>query len=112
MCLKRITVFPEQSLSLQSHSMRNEIWIITEGNPTIDNKVWGPGDMVIVPMGEKHRIQNFSTTRNVVLTEIQFGPICSEEDIIRYEDAYGRPVQKETKNEKLSGERATDGDIS
>tara|TARA_S200000501_G_scaffold317315_1_gene310633 strand:- start:1394 stop:2143 length:750 start_codon:yes stop_codon:yes gene_type:complete len=90
---KRITVNPNQSLSLQSHNERSEFWIITEGIATVicDEKqlTLNKGQHIFIPLKSKHRLENRETNA-LEIVEIQFGDHLSEEDIIRYEDHYGR----------------------
>ena len=89
---KTIQVNPHQRLSLQSHSGRSELWHVQEGSCTceLDEKtiVLEEGDSILIPTGSKHRLSNHTETLCIV-AEMQYGQ-CSEEDIIRYEDDYGR----------------------
>lgn len=89
---KTIQVNPNQRLSLQSHEKRSEIWFVKEGKCTcvLDDKtiVLETGSSIIIPLNSKHRLENH-TDDICVVAEMQFG-ICSEQDIIRYEDDYGR----------------------
>tara|TARA_R110001592_G_scaffold55097_2_gene168556 strand:- start:653 stop:1054 length:402 start_codon:yes stop_codon:yes gene_type:complete len=89
---KTIQVNPNQRLSLQSHEKRSEIWFVKEGKCTcvLDDKtiVLTTGSSIIIPRNSKHRLENH-TDDVCVVAEMQFG-ICSEDDITRYEDDYGR----------------------
>lgn len=90
---KRITVNPGQSLSLQSHEHRSEFWIICDGEALVtcdekENKLT-KGDFIVIPQQSKHRLINESKEKLEIL-EVQFGNLLSEEDIVRYEDIYGR----------------------
>ena len=91
--VKKIVIYPGYQTSLQSHNYRSEHWVIISGIATItvgeNRKLVGIDDHVYVPLGEKHRILN-ETTENVVLIEVQSGTVLREDDIIRYEDSYGR----------------------
>jgi mannose-1-phosphate guanylyltransferase / mannose-6-phosphate isomerase len=91
--VKRICVKPGGILSLQSHKHRSEHWIVVEGvaKVTIDEEInlVSPGHSVYVPLGSKHRMEN-STENLMVLIEVQIGNYLGEDDIIRYEDVYGR----------------------
>lgn len=91
--VKRIFVYPEGKLSLQSHKYRSEHWVIVEGSArvTIDDevKVVSAGQSVFVPLGAIHRLEN-ATTEALVLIEIQIGEYFGEDDITRYEDVYAR----------------------
>ncbi|MBP5352635.1 MAG: phosphomannose isomerase type II C-terminal cupin domain, partial [Alphaproteobacteria bacterium] len=91
--VKKITVNPHASLSLQMHHHRGEHWVITDGRPTVtidDNKQeLRAGKAVDIPKGAKHRLENF-TDEPVQLIEVQIGDILDERDIVRFEDKYNR----------------------
>ena len=80
-------------LSLQSHDFRNEHWIIVSGEAVVtlgeDKIVKKAGENVFIPVKMKHRIQN-NTDKNMEFIEVQTGETLDENDIIRYEDSYGR----------------------
>jgi len=48
------------------------------------------GSSLFIPMGAKHRLTNTDTTENLIITEVQIGDYLGEDDIVRYEDIYGR----------------------
>lgn len=91
---KVISVHPNAKLSLQSHNHREEYWIVAHGNGKvqIDNsfKDVTVGDLLFIPKGAKHRLINISDSDNLIVIEIQIGDYFGEDDIIRYEDMYGR----------------------
>jgi mannose-6-phosphate isomerase-like protein (cupin superfamily) len=91
--IKRIVVRPNGSLSLQSHEHRSEHWIIVEGEGVVhrDREEFKlrRNESVHIPAGIKHRISNL-TSSDVILIEVQIGDLLSENDIVRYEDIYGR----------------------
>lgn len=91
--VKKIVVYPNSQLSLQSHDHRSEHWIIVEGEGTITlgekTLKLKKDENVYIPVKEKHRMSNF-TNENVVFIEVQNGDYLGEDDIIRYEDIYGR----------------------
>ncbi len=91
--VKRIMVNPNSQLSLQSHNHRSEHWVIVEGEGTVtlgDKQIKVKKDSVVyIPVKEKHRMSNF-TDKPVVFIEVQNGDYLGEDDIIRYEDIYGR----------------------
>jgi len=93
-CVKKITVNPGAILSLQLHNYRQEHWIIVEGNALItlnDDKLYRKtDDSVYIPVQTKHRIQNVSSDKPLIFIEVQTGETLDEEDIIRFEDNYGR----------------------
>lgn len=91
--VKRIRVLPDKKLSLQMHHHRSEHWIIAKGTATVtlDNKVFEApmGTHVFIEKEQKHRLANL-TNEEVVFIEVQAGDTLSEDDIVRFEDAYGR----------------------
>jgi mannose-6-phosphate isomerase len=91
--VKRIVVKPGGRLSYQYHFHRAEVWTIVEGKAliTIDgvNKTYKVGEVAIIPMKAKHRIQN-TTDENLVFIEVQWGESFDESDIVRIEDDYNR----------------------
>ena len=90
---KTICVLPKQKLSLQSHNHRSEHWVILEGTALVikDEKeyILNAGDSIDIPLGIKHSLQN-PYDKELKIIEIQKGDYISEEDIIRYNDCYGR----------------------
>jgi mannose-1-phosphate guanylyltransferase/mannose-6-phosphate isomerase len=91
--VKRIQVKPKASLSLQKHHHRAEHWIVVTGTAEITN-----GDKVLtltenqstyIPLGEVHRLANPGTIPLEII-EVQSGGYLGEDDIVRYEDTYGR----------------------
>ena len=91
---KIISVKPGEQLSLQSHNHREEHWIIVHGKGTVqlDNSVLpvSCGSTVFIPLGCKHRLHNTDEKESLIITEVQIGDYFGEDDIIRYEDVYGR----------------------
>ena len=91
--VKRIVVFPNKRLSLQSHNKRVEHWTIVKGNAKIQigNEYYnvGPNIHVYIPVNTVHRIENVGTDL-LVFIETQIGDYLGEDDIIRYEDDFGR----------------------
>ena len=91
--VKKIFVVPEGKLSLQSHKHRSEVWTIIygEGEMTVGDRVWlvKKGDVIEIPVMEKHRIEN-NTDEPLVFIEVQWGESFKEDDIYRYEDKYDR----------------------
>ena len=91
---KIISVKPGGQLSFQSHNHREEHWIIVHGNGTVqlDNSVLtvSCGSTIFIPLGCKHRLTNTDEKESLIITEVQIGDYFGEDDIIRYEDNYGR----------------------
>lgn len=91
--VKRIEVRPASRLSYQSHSHRSEHWVVVRGvaTCTIDDivRVIGPGQSIDVPQGARHRLAN-EGDEELVIVEVQRGHYTGEDDIVRYEDDYGR----------------------
>ena len=92
-CVKRIKVMPNSMLSLQSHNFRSEHWIIIKGEAIVtlgeEKLLKHTNEAVYIPVKTKHRIQN-DTKEDMEFIEIQAGDTLDENDIIRYEDIYGR----------------------
>jgi len=91
--VKRITVNPKQSLSLQYHEKRDEIWIPVRGMAkytigTVVRTCDESSDPIYIPSHTKHRVEN-DTSNFFEFIEVQRG-LCLESDIIRLEDKYGR----------------------
>lgn len=92
--VKLITVSPGQRLSLQSHNFRSELWVFLDegGIAEVDGEVVNPavGDRVFIPCGARHRLATAADAEGSVrVLEMGFGDF-DEQDIIRYEDQYGR----------------------
>lgn len=95
--IKEIQINPGESISLQSHKMRKEVWTITSGIGKflhglnlhdLEELVLNTGDTVIVERNSLHKLECTSDIP-LIFIEIQYGK-CSEDDIIRYQDKYGR----------------------
>ena len=92
-CVKHILVNPDGILSLQLHHHRAEHWIIVKGTATVtlDENILTKhaGENIYIPVETKHRIQN-TTREPMEFIEVQVGQNLDENDIVRYEDVYGR----------------------
>jgi mannose-1-phosphate guanylyltransferase/mannose-6-phosphate isomerase len=90
---KRLIVSPGAVLSLQSHKRRAEHWVVVRGTATItlndDEFELGVNESTYIPVGAVHRIANKSN-EPVHIIEVQCGDYFGEDDIVRYEDNYGR----------------------
>ena len=91
--VKRIIVNPGGTLSLQMHHHRAEHWIVVHGTAevTCEDKVFmlGEDESTYIPLGHKHRLVNPGQTP-LELIEVQSGDYLGEDDIVRFEDIYGR----------------------
>lgn len=90
---KIITVSPGHKLSLQSHNHRSEHWVVLDGIATVilegQTHTLQKAQSIDIPLKAKHSLQNH--TKDVLkILEVQKGDYISEDDIIRYEDVYGR----------------------
>ncbi len=92
-CVKKIVVTPGNILSLQMHNFRAEHWIIVKGEAIVtlgeDKLPKKANESVYIPVKTKHRIQN-NASENMEFIEIQTGENLDENDIVRFEDVYGR----------------------
>lgn len=91
--IKRITVNPKAKLSLQMHHHRHEHWIVVSGMAKVTN-----GDKIVlldenestyITAGSRHRLENPGTIP-LELIEVQIGSYLGEDDIVRFDDDYGR----------------------
>lgn len=91
--VKRITVNPGQSLSLQYHHKRAEHWVLVQGSALVqvgdESHTTRPGQHHYIALKEKHRLTN-NGCDELILIEVQFGPYLGEDDIVRLADTYGR----------------------
>jgi mannose-1-phosphate guanylyltransferase/mannose-6-phosphate isomerase len=91
--VKHITVNPGAKLSLQMHHKRAEHWIVVSGTAqvTCDDKVFPltENQSTYIPLGAKHRLEN-TGSEPLHLIEVQSGSYLGEDDIVRFEDTYGR----------------------
>ena len=91
---KILCLYPGQSISLQSHAFREEHWVNVKGlgEVTVGESIkqFVSGDYVFIPKGCKHRLKNISLDQDLICNEVQLGSNFDEEDIVRYEDDYGR----------------------
>lgn len=91
--IKRIEVKPGASLSLQMHHHRSEHWIVVNGMAKVVN---GEQDLLLatnestyIPAGHRHRLENPGVI-DLVMIEVQSGEYLGEDDIVRFQDVYGR----------------------
>lgn len=91
--VKRLTVNPGQTLSLQLHHKRAEHWVVVSGVADIvrgeEHLTLGPDESTYIPLGMKHRLANRGEVPLEVI-EVQSGSYLGEDDIVRFDDVYGR----------------------
>ncbi len=91
--VKKITVYPGASLSLQSHEHRAEHWVVVSGKAQVVNGenllVLNENESTYIAAGKKHRLSN-PGDKNLEIIEVQTGEYLGEDDIVRYDDVYGR----------------------
>lgn len=91
---KIIKVNPKGVLSLQEHKRREEYWVVINGSGEVtvgeSVKRVESGNFVYIPKGCKHRLENTSEIESLMIAEVQLGDYFGEDDIIRYDDIYGR----------------------
>jgi cytidyltransferase-like protein len=86
--IKRLTLLPNKSTSLQTHEQRKEFWVCVSGNGQVvvgeEKRNFQKDDHVKVEILEKHQIINTSDSEELILIEIQSGKYLGEDDIVRY----------------------------
>ncbi len=91
--IKLIEVDPGQRLSYQSHEMRRESWTVVEGSALVtlneSDHALKVGEHIDIPVGAKHRLSNPGPSA-LRIVEVQTGTYFGEDDIIRYQDDFGR----------------------
>jgi mannose-1-phosphate guanylyltransferase/mannose-6-phosphate isomerase len=91
--VKRLVVKPGASMSLQLHHHRAEHWIVVSGTARItrgeETFLLGENESTYIPLGTKHRIANPGKV-TLEIIEVQSGSYLGEDDIVRFEDVYGR----------------------
>jgi mannose-1-phosphate guanylyltransferase/mannose-6-phosphate isomerase len=91
--VKRIIVKPGASLSLQMHHQRAEHWVVVAGTARVqrgdEELLLQENESIYIPLGEKHRLSN-PGKQPLELIEVQSGAYLGEDDIVRFEDHYGR----------------------
>jgi mannose-1-phosphate guanylyltransferase / mannose-6-phosphate isomerase len=91
--VKRLTVTPGASMSLQLHHHRAEHWIVVSGTARItrgeESFLLEENQSTYIPIGTKHRIEN-PGKMTLHMIEVQSGGYLGEDDIVRFEDVYGR----------------------
>lgn len=96
--IKRVVVNPGEQLSLQMHHHRSEHWVIVRGTALVSvdgtEKCVHENESAYIPKSTRHRITNPGKVP-LELIEVQNGEYVGEDDIVRFEDAYGRHAQRQ-----------------
>lgn len=91
--IKNITVLPDHKLSLQLHYHRSEHWVIVKGMAYVEVNgqqfFLRPGESTFIRAGERHRLSNPGKIPLEII-EVQLGELVDEDDIVRFDDVYGR----------------------
>ncbi len=91
--IKRIEVKPGATLSLQMHHRRSEHWVVVTGTARVtrgdDVFDLAPNESTYIPVGMRHRLANAGAAPLAII-EVQCGDYVGEDDIVRFDDAYGR----------------------
>ena len=94
--VKLITVKPREKLSLQKHHFRAEHWVVVSGSAKVqidkNESILHENESTFIPVGKMHRLSNNGKTPLSII-EIQSGTYLGEDDIVRFEDNYGRVVK-------------------
>ena len=96
--IKRIVVKPGASLSLQMHYHRSEHWVVVSGTASIVNDdkelLVRTNESTYIPAGHRHRLENPGLT-DLIMIEVQSGEYLGEDDIVRFDDVYGRADRRQ-----------------
>ena len=91
--MKRIVVNPGAALSLQMHHHRAEHWVVVRGTARVtrgdETFLVSENESTYIPVGTRHRLENPGKVPLEII-EVQSGAYLGEDDIIRFEDTYGR----------------------
>ncbi len=91
---KRICVHPGHKLSYQMHYKRSEVWTVVQGSGYVvingETLRVNTGSVVHIPATYKHRICNDHESDQLQFIEVQYGEYFGEDDIVRFNDDYGR----------------------
>ncbi|MCP9455876.1 MAG: mannose-1-phosphate guanylyltransferase/mannose-6-phosphate isomerase [Nitrospira sp.] len=93
--VKRLIINPGAAISLQLHHHRAEHWVVVKGAARVtrgeDVVLLGENQSIYIPLGMKHRLENPGNIPLEII-EVQSGSYLGEDDIVRFEDRYNRPV--------------------
>lgn len=95
--VKHLMVHPGAALSLQMHHHRAEHWVVVKGKAQVTVgdtvKILGENESTYIPIGTKHRLEN-PGSEPLSIIEVQSGSYLGEDDIVRFDDVYGRDTKK------------------
>ncbi|MFO8238468.1 MAG: mannose-1-phosphate guanylyltransferase/mannose-6-phosphate isomerase [Prochlorococcaceae cyanobacterium] len=104
--VKKIVVNPGASLSLQMHHHRAEHWVVVKGTAVVEKdgaqELVGENQSTYIPLGAKHRLTNPGKIP-VEMIEVQSGAYLGEDDIVRFQDRYGRSDQPQRSPQEAMG---------
>lgn len=104
--VKRIVVKPGARLSLQMHHHRAEHWVVVKGTAEVTNGdktfLLGENESTFIPQGHVHRLANPGKVPLEII-EVQSGSYLGEDDIVRFEDSYGRAEVSSTVQKEVGG---------
>ena len=91
--LKKLVIYPGQSISKQYHNLRNEFWYVQFGDFEFDDGIniysSSAPQTFSIKAQQIHKVTNIGK-QDLIIYEMQYGDVCSEEDIVRVEDQYNR----------------------
>ncbi|CAN5739345.1 hypothetical protein BH24ACI1_BH24ACI1_11300 [soil metagenome] len=94
--VKRIEVLPNKRLSYQKHDRRTEHWFVVRGTAKVtlnDTEILvKTGEAIDIRLGDKHRVENPDSKELLIFIETQTGDYFGEDDIVRFEDDFGRSL--------------------
>lgn len=99
--VKKLTVYPLQKLSVQMHYKRSEHWVVVKGQAKITNGndefTLEKNESTYIPVETIHALENPSSNEDLEIIEVQTGSYFGEDDIVRFEDRYGRIAKNQDK---------------
>ena len=105
--IKRLSVPPGKRLSLQMHHHRSEHWVVVKGTAGVsiggESSLVRQGESTFVPAGVQHRLENPGVIP-LEMIEVQIGEYVGEDDIVRFEDDYGRPPANTSSHSTIRSE--------
>ena len=98
--LKELVILPGKKISLQKHFKRSELWTVIKGEALVNLEkeeiFLKENESIYIPKGSTHRASN-EKKANLEILEIQIGSYLEEDDIVRFEDMFGRATKQPKK---------------